>query len=88
MITNHVTIERTTADEAPNWNNQPVVPTALVLKRVIIVKSGMESGLPTLDFVLEDEKGNQYVTLLTGGIFRSIAIVAKNEYQDGGVPLV
>lgn len=85
MITNMISIEKKTIEESPTYDDSFKM---LKVDKVIITKDGMESGSPSLDFQLTDEDGNKYLVLMTGNIFRGIAIAAKDEFKDGGVPLV
>lgn len=79
-----------TIEESPNYRTDPKYQNYKPLKmtHAIITIDGMESGKPSLDFQFEDEQGNKYMTLLQGDIFRGIALMAKNQFKDGGAPLV
>lgn len=47
------------------------------VERVVVVQDGMENGLPTVDFVLVDEKGQKYTFMITGKLLRSIPLGDK-----------
>lgn len=38
-----------------------------------IVGRGTAAGLPTVDFIFEDENGQKYVAMLTGGLVENLA---------------
>lgn len=42
------------------------------IKNVVIVKNGTVGENTTVDFVLEDENGQQFVFMLTGNLLKSI----------------
>jgi hypothetical protein len=42
------------------------------IKRVVVVQKGTESGLPTVDLILEDATGQKFVCMLTGRLLKSI----------------
>lgn len=42
------------------------------IDKVVVVKNGTEQGNPTVDFVLEDEKGQKYVFMITGNLIKTI----------------
>ena len=84
IITNSVAIEVKTVEEAPNYSANPTEFRVLKIKKVIVIKDGMESGNPSFDVQLEDGDGTKYLALVTGNIMRAIAIAANPFYQDGG----
>jgi len=51
-------------------NGRPVKP--IEVKKVVVVRDGTEGGNPTVDFVLEDETGQQFVFMVTGRLLKSI----------------
>lgn len=51
---------------------RPPVFKPIRIEKVVVVKHGTESGGSTVDFVLQDEKGQKYVFLITGQLLRSI----------------
>ena len=42
------------------------------LKKVVVVKNGTEAKCSTVDFIVEDEKGQKYVFMITGNLLKSI----------------
>lgn len=42
------------------------------VKKVVVVRAGTQAGLPTVDFLLEDDTGQQFAFMLTGRLLRSI----------------
>lgn len=58
-----------------NWGQPPdgaaqVKP--IQVQKVIVVKQGTVEGNPTVDFLLEDESGQQFVFMVTGRLLKSI----------------
>lgn len=51
---------------------RPPVFKGLRIDKVVVVRNGTMTGLPTVDLVLEDEHGQKYVTMTTGRLLRSI----------------
>jgi hypothetical protein len=55
-----------------NWlESQPPVKPVEV-KRVVVVRKGTLAGNATVDFVPEDETGQQFVFMITGNLLKSI----------------
>lgn len=50
---------------------QPVYLPIKIIKAVVI-KNGTQSGGSSVDFILEDEKGQKYVVMITGAILKAI----------------
>lgn len=50
--------------------NEEVLP--IEVKQVVVVRKGTKEGNPTVDFVLEDERGQRYVFMVTGRLLRQI----------------
>ncbi len=44
----------------------------LRVKKVVVVNYGTEAGLPTVDFLMEDEDGKAYIFFVTGRLLKSI----------------
>jgi len=42
--------------------------------KVVVVKHGTQAGLPTVDILMKDEAGNQYVVMLTAALLRSLPL--------------
>ena len=51
---------------------RPPIYKPIEVKQVVVVQNGMESGNPSVDFVLEDETGQKYVFMIGGKLLRSI----------------
>lgn len=58
-------------DEAPNYNKPEHLFATLNAARV--VGRGTVSGAPTVDFIFQDENGQKYVAMLTGGLVENLA---------------
>lgn len=48
--------------------------TGLVLETAVVVRDGTMEGNPTVDLLLRDEAGNEYVTLITGNLLKMLPI--------------
>ena len=48
--------------------------TPLEIDRVVVVQKGTESGGSTVDIVLKDKQGKQYVVFVTGRLMKSIPL--------------
>lgn len=71
MVTNAVKMEiAETPAQAPNYG---AAHTRLVIKNCIIVKGGTLSGKPTVDLQLEDENGDKFIVMATGGILQMVS---------------
>lgn len=74
---NHLTIE-VCADAADaiksgyDWKaaTPPVKP--IEVKKLVVVRNGTQAGNATVDFLLEDDAGQQYVFMVTGNLLKSI----------------
>lgn len=62
-----------TPDLAPNYAEQQPPVKAINIRDAVIVRRGTTTGKPTVDLVFEDDKGQQYVALTTGGLLESVA---------------
>ena len=58
--------------------------TGLDIARVVIVNNGMVSGRPTVDVVMTDSAGNNYVFMITAALLQSIGQICQNVYD--GLP--
>ena len=83
MFTNNVTVQIVNnSKEAPNYKEIGGF-TVLKITDCIIVGKGMESGAPSVDLQLEDEKGNKFVVMATGGIMEMLGgAVAGKRIRD------
>lgn len=59
--------------EAPYYMKE----TSVKITKVLVVKEGTESGKPTVDLQLEDDKGNKYIALTTGALIDALASVVR-----------
>lgn len=66
-------------DEAPKYDKPEFLFANLTTARV--VGRGTANGLPTVDFIFEDEKGQKYVAMLTGGIVENLAGAVRGMKQ-------
>lgn len=79
MFTNNVTVQIVdTSKGAPDYKKAGDT-TILKMTNCVIVGKGMESGAPSVDLQLEDEKGNKFVVMTTGLIIEMLggAVVGK-----------
>ena len=44
----------------------------VTLKQAVVVRQGTVEGNSTVDLILEDEKGQKYVAMVTGNLLRSV----------------
>lgn len=45
---------------------------AVEIEKVVVVLNGTESGRTTVDLLLHDQDGNQFVVMVTGNLLKSI----------------
>lgn len=57
--------------EAPSYSKPEYLLAKLTTAQ--IVGRGTVSGNPTVDFIFEDEAGQKYVAMLTGGLVENLA---------------
>ena len=50
--------------------NPPVKP--IEIKKVVVVRRGTQQGNATVDFLLEDDTGQQFVFMVTGNLLKTI----------------
>lgn len=79
-ITQHlsITICQDAADAVAqgfDWKSATPKVKPIEVKKLVVVRSGTEQGNPTVDFLLEDENGQQYVFMVTGNLLKSIPLV-------------
>jgi hypothetical protein len=48
------------------------------IAEVVVVRKGTEQGNPTVDLILEDEKGQKFVVMVTGALLKSIPCAPVN----------
>ena len=65
--------------EAPKYTEDTPL---LKIDTVLIVKEGMESGGPSVDIQLVDDKGKKYVIMASGGILASIGSVVQELHPE------
>lgn len=85
MITDNLALQKLEVSESPKYGKEW---KPIKVAKAIVVKKGMENGSPTIDLQCEDKDGNKFIIFMTGNIFRGIAIMAKDEFTDGGASLV
>lgn len=54
-----------------NWAEVPDIKPIRV-EKVIVVRNGTQSGHATVDFLLQDESGQQFVFIVTSRLLKSI----------------
>jgi hypothetical protein len=74
MFTDKVVVEIKTISEAPNYNTIEEKFIPVKIEKCVIVKAGMQSGMPSYDLQMVDEKGNKYVAFVTGNIMQMMAM--------------
>ena len=57
-------------EEAPSYSKPEY--KAENLKDAVVVGRGTQLGNPTVDFVFEDENGQKYIAMLTGGLIENL----------------
>lgn len=82
MITDSLEIQIVDSPEkAPHYSKEKYAPTILVAKKAIIVGKGMVSGAPSVDLQLEDQAGNKYLVMATGGILEMLAGAVRGKRE-------
>lgn len=66
----HICKDAKEAEEKGHFYRYPI--QAVEVEKVVVVQEGTTSGGSTVDLVLRDEFGNQYVVMLTGNLIKSI----------------
>ena len=66
--------------DAPSYLNTHYV----TIMGVNVVRKGTEKGNPTIDFVMQDNMGNVFTTMLTGSLMRALHSVLESVDPDGG----
>jgi hypothetical protein len=56
-----------------DYNTWSPVPIGLKVEKVVVVHNGMQSGASTVDIIFVDDKGNKYVTLISGNLLKMVA---------------
>jgi len=83
MITGSINIEiADSIDEAPNYGEDF---TMLKMVKGIVVCRGTVQGNPTVDLQLEDEHGNKFLVMATGGIIEAIGKVVETKRKQTGM---
>lgn len=52
--------------------NYPATMRPIEVKKVVVVQNGTEGGRPTVDFILKDATGQEFVFMVTGRLLKSI----------------
>lgn len=55
-----------------NWSAEKPAIKPIEVKNVVVVRKGTVGGKSTVDFLLEDETGQQFVFMVTGALLKSI----------------
>lgn len=55
-----------------DWKAATPAVKPIEVKQVVVVRRGTQAGNATVDFVLEDETGQQFVFMVTGNLLKSI----------------
>lgn len=71
-----------TVAEAPNYEKPDYEGANLTT--AVVVGNGTVGGNPTVDFVFEDENGQKYIAMLTGGIVESLAGAVRGMKERTG----
>ncbi len=76
MITKMISTEiKESSKEAPNYGADYKM---VKIVKAILVANGMESGKPSVDLQLVDKNGNKYIAMLSGELYKSVAIILEN----------
>lgn len=63
-------------DEAPNYNDDLTI-RGINIDHVLVVGKGMQSGLATVDFVLETQDGDKFMFMITGTLLKNLVSVIE-----------
>ena len=55
-----------------NWAQATPRVKPIEVKKVVVVNDGTQAGNATVDFLLEDETGQQFVFVITGALLKTI----------------
>ena len=74
---NHLSVEICAdADDAVargyDWKAVTPAVKPIEVKKVVVVRNGTVAGNASVDFLLEDESGQQFVFMVTGNLLKSI----------------
>lgn len=73
------------ADEAIakgfDYNTRNTKPVEIT--EVVVVNKGTEEGNPTVDFVMRDQEGNEYVVMVTGRLIKMIPCGSAEDAKNG-----
>lgn len=61
-------------EDAPRYDASVI---ALTLDKACVVKNGTINGNPTVDLVLYDKNGKEYLAMVTGGIIKMLSGVVE-----------
>ena len=83
---NHLSLKKTTVEDAVNYSEENKVEpgkwTGLSIEGIDVIQKGMENGKPTVDIRLKDpETGKLYVAMTTGSLFMGAATMVKSEME-------
>lgn len=63
--------------EAVNWNRDHVDVRAIDISEAHIVLEGVESGLSTVDILVETQNGERFIGMLTSALIKQLAGVIE-----------
>lgn len=55
-----------------DYRNKEIKPVEI--SRVVIISKGTKNGNSTVDLILRDQQGNEYVTMVTGNLIKSLPL--------------
>lgn len=55
-----------------DWKVATPAVKPIEVKKVVVVRNGTERGNATVDFLLQDEAGQQFVFMVTGNLLKTI----------------
>lgn len=82
LITRELTVSIKTVADAPDYNLQPEKWEPIKITEAIVVKEGMENGLPTVDLQCEDVNGNKYLIFTTAKIINMLSAICMQNVID------
>lgn len=61
-------------DRGYDYNKRKPMPEGLKIKEAVVVRAGMASGQPTVDLIMEDRYGSEYVVMTTGNLLAMLPL--------------
>ena len=68
-------------EEAVHWNRDHPDVRVVDISKAHIVCKGTQQGLATVDFLIVDNEGNQFVGMLTGALIKQLAAAINGAEQ-------